>query len=184
MGVRPPPAASVPEPLLRLLNNASPQGEAFRRRCFYGLLELPGYSDAKLAHVFGDARLIRSALDFGWAWLKAIREDERRSVQIQWSEDVTMLKRRTPSIVGLVERLGKLNDAAEGGRELAVALQDGGFDAWQRAARLYATHGDSAVRKWRGTLEKDMETMNKEAAKLAAVLKRFPDPAKVESGGG
>jgi len=25
--------------------------------------------------------------------------------------------------------------------------------------------------------------MNKEAAKLAAVLKRFPDPAKVESGG-
>jgi len=49
---------------------------------------------------------------------------------------------------------------------------------------LYATHGDSAVRKWRGTLEKDVETMNKEAAKLGAVLKRFPDPAKVESGGG
>ena len=97
---------------------------------------------------------------------------------------MTVLKRRTPSIVGFVERLGKLNDAAERGRELAAALQDGRFDAWQSAARLYATHGDSAVRKWRGTLEKDVETMNKEAAKLAAVLKRFPDPAKVESGGG
>jgi len=184
IGVPAPPPGSDPEPLLRLLNNASPQGEAFRSRSFYGLLELPGYSDAKLTHVFGDARLIRSALDSGWAWLKAIRDDERRSLQIQWSEDVTVLKRRTPSIVGFVERLGKLNDAAERGRELAAALQDGRFDAWQSAARLYATHGDSAVRKWRGTLEKDVETMNKEAAKLAAVLKRFPDPAKVESGGG
>src|SRR5436190_1352268 len=184
IGVPAPPPGCDPEPLLRLLNNASPRGEAFRSRSFYGLLELPGYSDAKLTHVFGDARLIRSALDSGWTWLKAIRDDERRSLQIQWSEDVTMLKRRTPSIVGFVERLGKLNDAAERGRELAAALQDGRFDAWQSAARLYATHGDSAVRKWRGTLEKDVETMNKEAAKLAAVLKRFPDPAKVESGGG
>ena len=183
IGVPAPPPGSDPDPLLRLLNNASPQGEAFRSRSFYGLLELPGYSDAKLTHVFGDSRLIRSALDSGWAWLKAIRDDERRSLQIQWSEDVTVLKRRTPSIVGFVERLGKLNDAAERGRELAAALQDGRFDAWQSAARLYATHGDSAVRKWRGTLEKDVETMNKEAAKLAAVLKRFPDPAKVESGG-
>ena len=183
IGVPAPPPGCDPEPLLRLLNNASPQGEAFRSRSFYGLLELPGYSDAKLTHVFGDARLIRSALDSGWAWLKAIRDDERRSLQIQWSEDVTMLKRRTPSIVGFVERLGKLNDAAERGRELAAALQDGRFDAWQSAARLYATHGDSAVRRWRGTLEKDVETMNKEAATLAAVLKRFPDPAKVESGG-
>src|SRR5438094_608653 len=183
IGVPAPPPGCDPEPLLRLLNNASPQGEAFRSRSFYGLLELPGYSDAKLTHVFGDARLIRIALDSGWAWLKAIRDDERRSLQIQWSEDVTMLKRRTPSIVGFVERLGKLNDAAERGRELAAALQDGRFDAWQSAARLYATHGDSAVRRWRGTLEKDVETMNKEAAKLAAVLKRFPDPAKVESGG-
>jgi len=151
IGVPAPPAGSDPEPLLRLLNNASPQGEAFRSRSFYGLLELPAYSDAKLTHVFGDARLIRSALDSGWAWLKAIRDDERRSLQIQWSEDVTMLKRRTPSIVGFVERLGKLNDAAERGRELTAALQDGRFDAWQSSARLYATHGDAAVRKWRGT---------------------------------
>src|SRR5207253_2052917 len=116
-------------------------------------------------------------------WLKAIRDDERRSLQIQWSEDVTMLKRRTPSIVGFVERLGKLNDAAERGRELVAALLDGRFDAWQSAARLYATHGDAAVRKWRGILEKDIEAMGEEANKLAAVPKRFPDPGKVGTGG-
>ena len=183
IGVPAPPPGSDAEPLLRLLNNASPQGEAFRSRSFYGLLELPGYSDAKLTHVFGDARLIRSALDATWTWLKAIRDDERRSLLIQWSEDVTVLKRRTPSIVGFLDRLGKMNDAADKGRELIAALQDGRFEAWQSSARLYATHGDAAVRKWRGTLETDMEDMRKEAAHLAAVLKKFPDPGKVEAGG-
>src|SRR5881296_2113123 len=83
IGVPAPPPGSDPEPLMRLLNNASPQGEAFRSRSYYGLLELPAYSDAKLTHLYGDARLIRGALDEAWSWLKAIREDERRSLQIQ-----------------------------------------------------------------------------------------------------
>jgi hypothetical protein len=181
IGVPAPPPGTDPDPLLRLLNNASPQGEAFRSRSFYGLLELPGYSDAKLTHVFGDARLVRGALDSAWSWLKAIRDDERRTLQIQWSEDATVLKRRVPSLVGFLERIGKLNDAAERGRELATSLQDGRFEASQAAARLYATHGDSAVRKWRGILATDIGTMEKEAARLAAVLKRFPDPTKVET---
>src|SRR2546427_1630876 len=98
IGVPAPPAGSDPEPLLRLLNNASPQGEAFRSRSFYGLLELPAYSDAKLTHVFGDARLIRSALEASWSWLKAVREGERRTLQIQWSEDGTVLRRRRPAV--------------------------------------------------------------------------------------
>jgi hypothetical protein len=182
IGIPAPPPRSDPEPLLRLLNNASPQGEALRSRSFYGLLELPGYSDAKLAHVFGDARLVRGALEDAWAWLKAIRDDERRSLQIQWSEDVTMLKRRVPSVVGFLERLGKLNDAAERGRDLIAALEDGRFAALQSSARLYATHGEVAERKWRGTLEADIEAMRKEANHLTAVLKRFPDPARVEAG--
>src|SRR3989442_1489277 len=83
--------------------------EAYRRRTFYGLLELPAYSDAKLTHIYGDARLIRGALDEAWSWLKAIREDERRSLQIQWSEDAMMLRRRVPSVVAFLERLGKMN---------------------------------------------------------------------------
>ena len=182
IGIPAPPPRSDPEPLLRLLNNASPQGEAFRGRSFYGLLELPGYSDAKLAHVFGDARLIRGALDAAWPWLKAIRDDERRSLQIQWSEDVTMLTGRVPAIAGFLERLGKLNDAAERGRDLAAALASGRFAVLQSAARLYATHGDAAERRWRGTLEQDIDGMEKEAERLAAILKRFPDPAKVEAG--
>src|SRR5436853_4094954 len=112
IGVPAPPAGTDPDPLLRLLNNASPQGEAFRNRSFYGLLELPGYSDAKLTHVFGDARLVRGALEAEWCWLKAIRDDERRTIQIQWSEDILVLKRRIPSIDGFLERLGNVNDAA------------------------------------------------------------------------
>jgi len=177
-----PPPNSDPEPLLRLLNNASPQGEAFRSRSFYGLLELPAYSDAKLTHVFGDSRLIRSALESAWSWLKAVREDERRTLQIQWSEDATVLRRRMPAIVEYVERISNVNDAAAKGRLLIEALNNGRFEALQSAARLYATHGDAAARKWRALLEKDVESMRKEAAGLAAVLKKFPDPGKVEAG--
>ncbi len=182
IGVPAPPPGSDPDPLMRLLSNASPQVEAFRGRTFYGLLELPGYSDAKLTHIYGDSRLIRGALEESWSWLKAIREDERRSLQIQWSEDALMLRRRVPSVVAFLERLGKMNDAADRGRELVASLNDGRFESLQTAARLYATHGEAAERKWRGALEKDVEGMRKEAGELSAVLKKFTDPAKVESG--
>ena len=182
IGVPAPPPGSDPEPLMRLLNNASPQGEALRSRSYYGLLELPAYSDAKLTHLYGDARLVRGALDQSWAWLKEVREDERRCLQIQWSEDVTILRRRVPAIVAFLERLGKMNDAADLGREIAASLSDGTFEAGQVAARMYATHGDAAERKWRGALEKDIDGMRKEAVELTAVLKKFPEPTKVESG--
>ncbi|TLZ84021.1 MAG: hypothetical protein E6K03_03505 [Methanobacteriota archaeon] len=182
IGVPAPPPGSDPDPLMRLLSNASPQVDTFRGRTFYGLLELPGYSDAKLTHIYGDSRLIRGALDEAWSWLKAIREDERRSLQIQWSEDALMLRRRVPSVVAFLERLGKMNDAADRGRELVASLNDGRFESLQTAARLYATHGEAAERKWRGALEKDIDGMRKEAAELSAVLKKFTDPAKVESG--
>jgi len=182
IGIPAPPPGSDPEPLVRLLNNASPQGEAFRSRSYYGLLELPAYSDAKLTHLYGDARLVRGALDQSWAWLKEVREDERRCLQIQWSEDVTILRRRVPAIVAFLERLGKMNDAADRGREIAASLSDGTFEAGQAAARMYATHGDAAERKWRGALEKDIGGMRKEAVELTAVLKKFPEPTKVESG--
>ena len=182
IGVPAPPPGSDPEPLMRLLNNASPQGEALRSRSYYGLLELPAYSDAKLTHLYGDARLVRGALDQSWAWLKEVREDERRCLQIQWSEDVTILRRRVPAIVAFLERLGKMNDAADRGREIAASLSDGTFEAGQVAARMYATHGDAAERKWRGALEKDIGGMRKEAVELTAVLKKFPEPTKVESG--
>ncbi len=182
IGVPAPPPGSDPEPLMRLLNNASPQGEALRSRSYYGLLELPAYSDAKLTHLYGDARLVRGALDQSWAWLKEVREDERRCLQIQWSEDVTILRRRVPAVVAFLERLGKMNDAADLGREIAASLSDGTFEAGQVAARMYATHGDAAERKWRGALEKDIDGMRKEAVELTAVLKKFPEPTKVESG--
>src|SRR3989454_1123362 len=100
----------------------------------------------------------------------------------QWSEDVTILRRRVPAIVAFLERLGKMNDAADRGREIAASLADGTFEAGQVAARMYATHGEAAERKWRGALEKDIEGMRKEAVELSAVLKKFPEPTKVESG--
>src|SRR6266567_66055 len=174
IGVPAPPPNSDPEPLMRLLNNASPQGEAFRSRSFYGLLELPAYSDAKLTHVFGDSRLIRSALESSWSWLKAVREDERRTLQIQWSEDATVLRRRMPAIVEYVERISNVNDAAAKGRLLIEALNNGRCEALQSAARLYATHGSEANKcqhRTRPTGESDGPEDHRHRRVLAAELR-------------
>ncbi len=183
IGIPAPPQGSDPEPLLRLLTGAGPGHDEIRARSFYGLLELPGYSDAKLTHVFGDSRMVRGALDACWNWLKAVRDDERRSLQILWSDDATMLKRRLPAVVAFLEQIGMMNDAVERGTALVDALQFGRFADMQTAARLYGTHRGNAERRFRGELEKDIESMRKEAVALSAVLKRFPDPAKVEAGG-
>jgi len=182
IGIPAPPGGSDPEPILRLLKNADPQKEDLRTRSFYGLLELPRYSDAKLTHLFGDSRMIRGALENAWPWLKAIRDDERRSLLIAWSDDATVLRRRLPALVAFLERLGNSPDAVAKGGDLLAGLTDGRFERLQAAARLYTIHGADAERKWSGELEKDIQRMRKEASELAAVLKKFPDPAKVESG--
>ncbi len=182
VGIPSPPSGSDPEPLLRLLAGAGPGHDEIRARSFYGLLELPGYSDAKLTHLFGDSRMVRTALDSAWAWLKAIREDERRSLSILWSDDVNVLKRRVPSLVAFLERMRPHNDALEQGKALSESLASGHFQTMQTAARLYATHRDDARDKWTGHLEKDAERMRKEAAALAAALKGLPDPDRVAAG--
>lgn len=182
IGIPAPPQGSDPEPLLRLLAGAGPGHDEIRGRSFYGLLELPGYSDAKLAHLFGDSRMIRSALEASWAWLKAVRDDERRSLQILWSDDATMLKRRLPAIVAFLEQIGPVNDATPRAKALVDALQSGHFLERQTAARLYATYRGSAERKFAGDLEKDIEAMKKEASSLANVIRKLPDPARVETG--
>ena len=182
IGIPAPLQGADPEPLLRLLAGAGPGHDEIRTRSFYGLLELPGYSDAKLTHMFGDSRMLRSALDACWPWLKAIRDDERRSLQILWSDDATMLKRRLPAIVVFFSQIGQMNDAVMRGKALVDALQSGRFVELQTSARLYATHRAAAERKFTRELEKDIDGMKKEAAKLSATLKKFPDSAKVEAG--
>ena len=183
IGIPGPPQGCDPEPLLRLLAGAGPGREDVRARSFYGLLELPGYSDAKLTHLYEDSHVIRTALDAAWPWLKAIRDDERRSLPILWSDDAHVLSRRVPAILEFLERIDPAGVALERGKAIAEELSDGRFEILQRAARLYATYGVDAERKYSGQLEEDAEAMTCDANGLAATLKGFPDPAKVESGG-
>lgn len=182
IGIPAPPPNADPEPLLRLLSGAGPGHDEFRSRSFYGLLELPGYSDAKLTHVFGDSRLIRGALDAAWSWLKLVRDDERRSLNVLWSDDVGVLRRRLGALVAFLERMHPPNDAIERAKAVEASLASGRFQALQTATRLYATHRVDAERKWSGDLERDMEAMREEAAELAAALKTLPEPERVESG--
>lgn len=182
IGIPAPPADCDLDPILNLLRDEDPQKEAIRTRSFYGLLELPGYSDAKLAHLFGDSRAIRGALEEAWPWLKAIREDERRSLLILWSEDAGVLRRRMPALVAFLERLGNSPEGLAKGTDLMAILADGRFERFQTAIRMYTNHGADAERKWRGELEEEVGKMRKEAAELAATLGEVPEPTKVESG--
>lgn len=182
VGIPAPPEGSDPDPLIRLLTGAGPGHDEIRARSFYGLLELPGYSDAKLTHIYGDSRMIRTALDAALPWLKAIRDDEKRSLQILWSDDAIGLNRRVGALVDFLGRLNPTGDALERARGIHAELVSGRFSTLQASARLYGTYGRDAEAKFDGRAEKEIEAMRKEIASLTAVLKGFPDPAKVEAG--
>jgi energy-coupling factor transporter ATP-binding protein EcfA2 len=182
VGIPAPPQGADPDPLIHLLSGAGPGHDEIRARSFYGLLELPGYSDAKLTHIYGDSRMIRTALDAAWPWLKAVREDERRSLQILWSDDAIGLRRRVGALVDFLTRLNPANDALTRAQLIQAQLESGRFAILQSSARLYATYGRDAEIKFDGRAEKEVETMKKEVASLSAVLREFPDPAKVDAG--
>lgn len=182
VGIPAPPQTSDPDPLIRLLAGAGPGHDEVRSRSFYGLLELPNYSDAKLTHLYGDSRMIRSALDAAWPWLKAVRDDERRSLLILWSDDAVGLQRRVGALVDFLTHLNPANDALTRGQALLEQLKSGRFATLQTAARLYATYGRDAEAKFDGTADKEVEAAKREVGSLTAMLKRFPDPAKVDSG--
>src|SRR2546428_13271632 len=90
--------------------------------------------------------------------------------------------RRVAVIVAYLERMGKMNDDADRGREIAASLADGTFEAGQVAARMYVTHGDVAERKWGGGLEKEIVGSRKEGVGLRGQLKYVPDHPPVGSG--
>jgi len=182
VGIPAPPHGSDPDLLIRLLSGSGPGHDEIRARSFYGLLELPSYSDAKLTHLYGDSRMIRSSLEAAWPWLKAVRDDERRSLQILWSDDAIGVERRVGALVEFLGRLKPTNDALSRAQVIQAELASGRFAALQSAARLYATYARDAEARFDGRAGKEVEADREEIASLTAVLKEFPDPAKVEAG--
>ena len=182
IGIPAAPRGADPEPLVHLLADPDPAKEDLRSRSFFGLLELPKYSDAKLTHAFGDARAIRSVLDAAWPWLKAVREDERRSLVLSWTEDISVLRRRLPALLAFLGRIAPASEAKALGDELLGALERGDLERWQAAARLYGAHQEDAERKWRGELEGAVDAMRKEEAAFAKSLRSLPDPSRTETG--
>ena len=178
IGIPAPPRGTDAEPLLKLLGEEDPERASFQAKSFYGLLELPGYSDAKLTHTMGDARLVRSALDAAWPWLKLVRDDASRSLRIEWTEDVGVLRRRVPALVGFLVKLGTATEALALGRDLAEALEKGDFERLQQASRAYGSHGEAAEKKWSGVLENEIEAKRQDAAALAGSLKGLPEPER------
>src|SRR2546428_6538500 len=72
----------------------------------------------------------------------------------------------------------KMNDAADRGRELVASLNDGRFESLQSAARLYATHGESAERKWRGLEGRSEEHTSELQSRSDLVCRLLPEKNK------
>lgn len=86
-------------------------------------------------------------------------------------------------LVEFLTRLNPANDALTRAQAIHAEIACGRFVAHQSSARLYATYGRDAEAKFDGRAEKEIGLMKKEIASLSAVLKKFPDPAKVDVGG-
>ena len=96
------------------------------------------------------------------------RDDERRSLQVQWTDDAQALRRRAEALVAFLERLNPAGEAAAQAKVLLSQLSDGRFATLQAATRLYATYGKDAEAKFDGRAEKEIESMKKETAELLA----------------
>lgn len=180
IGIPAPPRGSDPEPLFALMADPDPTREILRARSFHALRELPGYSDAKLAHLMGDARLVRRALEAAWPWLKAVAEEEPRSLRSQWTDDISVLKVRLPAASKFLSRIGAPPETLEKAESLVRSLDDGRFERLQAASRLYGRYGEDAASKWRGDLDGRVQHLTGEAEELSAALKSLPEPSRVD----
>ena len=161
-------------PLFVLLSDVGPMRDTFGVRGVHGLLEALSYSDAKLAHLVGDGRPLRTALTANLAWLKAITAPGNLLPQLSLDLAIDELRGRVDALTGFAGRLHAASEARERVAEVSRAIDSGALAKAQEADRLFRSFGDAARSAWEGTLEKavrdaerDLERRTKELASLS-----------------
>ena len=148
---------TVPEPeataLLNLLNTDGPTREGFGNRGVHGLLEALSYSDAKLAHLIGDGRPLKAALQANLTWLKVITAPTDPLPRLSLDLPIEDLRDRVGAIAPFAARLHAASDVQSGLSDIARRLTSGEIARAQEADRAFRTHGDDARKAWEGTLE-------------------------------
>jgi len=179
LGIPSPPDETKVQSLLRLLESNTSGFEGLGGRSISSLLEVPGYSNAKLAYRVPDPRAARRALSEALPWLKALRDAERHALRLSWLEDASSMEQK---MQGATEFLSKLPN---GGEVLPLltplreALKSGAFAELQESAKTYGKWQEDAARKFSGDLEGDLQAAKEELTRVMRVLKDLPPPEKV-----
>lgn len=162
-------------PLFTLLAEPGPPREVFGNRGVHSLLEALGYSDAKLAHLLGDGRPLKGALNANLPWLKAITAPGNLLPLLFLDEPLEELRGRLEALTVFASRMHAASEARDRLAEVARAATSGEIGKAQEADRLYRTFGDAARKAWEGTLpaaiqavEEDLETRTKDLAGLTS----------------
>ena len=162
-------------PLFALLSDVGPMRETFGVRGVHGLLEALSYSDAKLAHLVGDGRPLRTALSANLAWLKAITAPGNLLPQFSLDLAIDDLRGRVEALTGFANKLHNASEAAEQIAEVSRAIDSGSIAKAQESDRLFRAFGDAARGAWGGTLEnavrgveRDLDRRTRDLASLSA----------------
>ena len=165
--------------LLDLLTGVGPARTVFGRRGVYGLLEALSYSDAKLAHLLGDGRPLKAALQRNLAWLKAITAPgdplPRFSVDLPTDE----LRGRLEAMSRLASQFHAAEDATKAVAECDDRLASGDVGRAQEADRAYRLHGDAARSAWAGTIETEVHQIEGDLETRSRALSTLTPPERL-----
>ncbi len=165
--------------LMALLEGPGPVREHFGDRSVHSLLESLTFSDAKLAHLLGDGRPLKAALNPNLPWLKAITAPGALLPSLSLDLPLDGLRARTEALSIFAQRLHVAEEARERLGAVARALASGDVAKAQEADHLHRTFGDAARKAWEGTLEAGIEAIEKELAARTRDLQGLTPPDKL-----
>ena len=165
--------------LMALLEEPSATRDVFGNRSVHSLLESLTFSDAKLAHLLGDGRPLKTALNANLPWLKAITAPGNLLPQLALDEPLDALRARTEALAIFAQRLHRAEEAREKLEAAARTLASGEAGKAQEADHLHRTFGDAARRAWEGTLEAGIKEAEKELEARTRDLQGLTPPDRI-----
>lgn len=176
----PSPSDETEVQLLLQLVESNPSGfEGLGGRSISSLLEVPGYSNAKLAYRVPDPRAARRALSEALSWLKALRDAERHALRLSWLEDASSLEEKVKGVAEFLSKLPRGGEILPLLTQLRATLESGAFIELQESAKIYSKWQEEAARKFSGDLEGDLRAAREELNQVMRVLRELPPPDKV-----
>ena len=165
--------------LMALLEDLGPTRDVFGNRSVHSLLESLTFSDAKLAHLLGDGRPLKTAMNANLPWLKAIAAPGNLLPPLSLDAPLDALRARTEALAIFAQRLHGATEARERLEAVTRTLASGEAGKAQEAGHLHRTFGDAARRAWEGTLETGIREVEKELEARTKNLQGLTPPDRL-----